>query len=78
MSEDNAARGAPDITDAANAANAAGTTENTKPQPPDPEHYNICCVGGCSPCVYDLYWEAVAHYETLLAQWQAKQPQDNL
>ena len=76
MSEDNAARGAPDITDAANAANAAGTTENTKP--PDPEHYNICCGGGCSPCVYDLYWEAVAHYETLLAQWQAKQPQDNL
>jgi hypothetical protein len=43
---------------------------DTKPEPPNPDDYSGCCDSGCSPCVYDLYWEAQARYEIALAEWQ--------
>lgn len=51
-------------------------SEDTKPQPPNPEDYAGCCDSGCNPCVYDLYWDAVAHYEIVLAAWQERHPED--
>lgn len=51
----------------------AGAPHDAKPQPPDPDNYTGCCDSGCTPCVFDLYWEAVARYEQALAEWDARQ-----
>lgn len=48
---------------------------DTKPEPPNADDYSGCCDSGCSPCVYDLYWEAQSRYEIALAEWQARQQQ---
>nr|WP_217444412.1 oxidoreductase-like domain-containing protein [Burkholderia metallica] len=34
-----------------------------------------CCNSGCSPCVFDLYDEALARYRVELAEWEARQAQ---
>jgi cell division septation protein DedD len=39
-----------------------------EPQPPEPGE---CCGSGCSPCVWDLYYEKLEKYEA----WKAKQEQ---
>ncbi len=33
------------------------------PTPPNkPEDYS-CCQRGCSPCIFDYYWDALARWE---------------
>jgi hypothetical protein len=33
------------------------------PQPPNkPEDYS-CCQRGCSPCIFDYYWDALSRWE---------------
>ena len=33
------------------------------PQPPNkPEDYS-CCQRGCSPCIFDYYWDALARWD---------------
>lgn len=44
-----------------------------KPEPPNPDDYSGCCDSGCTPCVFDLYWDAVTSYEKALAEWQSRQ-----
>ncbi len=42
------------------------------PVPPtEPEPWE-CCGGGCEPCVYDRYWEALTRYEEALKAWEAR------
>ena len=53
----------------------ANTTADPKPVPPDADDYTGCCDSGCTPCVYDRYWEALARYEAALAAWQVRQEQ---
>jgi len=43
-----------------------------EPVPPREPEAIECCGSGCVPCVYDLYWEAVARYEAELEAWQAR------
>jgi hypothetical protein len=31
-----------------------------------------CCGGGCVPCIFDLYEEALERYEAALADWRAR------
>ena len=50
----------------------APASQDTKPQQPNPDDYSGCCDSGCSPCVYDLYWEAQARYEVALAEWNLR------
>jgi hypothetical protein len=55
--------------------NDATTTveaDDPRPQAPNPEDYSDCCDSGCSPCVFDLYWDAVARFEIQLADWRAR------
>ena len=40
------------------------------PRQPEPEE---CCRSGCTPCVFDLYDEALTRYEVALARWKARQ-----
>ena len=32
------------------------------PPPNKPEDYS-CCHRGCSPCIFDYYWDALARWE---------------
>ena len=42
-----------------------------KPVPPEKPLPSDCCDSGCDRCVHDIYAEALAHYERLLAAWEA-------
>ena len=43
-----------------------------EPAPPREPEAIECCGSGCVPCVYDLYWDAVARYEDDLDAWQKR------
>jgi hypothetical protein len=45
----------------------------TPPLEPLPEE---CCGGGCDPCVYDRYYDALERYREALRLWQLRQPAD--
>ena len=42
-----------------------------RPQAPVQPDLEDCCRSGCSPCVFDLYEEALARYEEALARYEA-------
>jgi hypothetical protein len=42
------------------------------PQPPVQPSLEDCCLSGCSPCVFDLYEQALERYELALAGWLAR------
>lgn len=44
-----------------------------RPQPPRQPEPEECCRSGCTPCVFDLYDEALTRYEVSLARWKARQ-----
>jgi hypothetical protein len=33
------------------------------PPPPDKPEDNSCCQRGCSPCIFDYYWDALSRWE---------------
>jgi hypothetical protein len=35
-----------------------------------------CCRGGCDPCVFQVYEEELARYETKLREWKLRHPED--
>jgi hypothetical protein len=37
------------------------------PPPSKPEDYT-CCQRGCSPCIFDYYWDALARWETAVRE----------
>lgn len=43
------------------------------PVPPTPPGLDDCCRSGCTPCVFDLYEDALDRYRAALAAWQARQ-----
>jgi hypothetical protein len=53
-------------------ANALPDSALSEPVPPREPEAIECCGSGCAPCVYDVYWEAVARYESELEAWQAR------
>ena len=48
-------------------------TTDPRPMPPRQPEPEECCRSGCSPCVFDLYDEALTRYEVSLARWKARQ-----
>lgn len=40
--------------------------------PPQPA-LEDCCRSGCTPCVFDLYEDAMDRYKAALAAWEARQ-----
>lgn len=42
-----------------------------RPTPPVQPALEDCCRSGCTPCVFDLYEEALERYERALAAWEA-------
>lgn len=44
-----------------------------KPSPPVRPELEDCCLSGCSPCIFDLYEQALQRYQELLAEWESRQ-----
>ncbi|MXN79254.1 oxidoreductase [Burkholderia sp. 4701] len=47
--------------------------DDPRPTPPPQPELEDCCNSGCSPCVFDLYEEAMDRYREALAAWAARQ-----
>ena len=50
-------------------------TPDPRPLPPREPLAEECCGGGCAPCVYDRYYEALERYRETLRLWQLRQPE---
>lgn len=48
--------------------------DDPRPEPPEKPLPSDCCEGGCDPCVYDTYQEALEHYARELARWRERHP----
>ncbi|AKE06194.1 oxidoreductase-like domain-containing protein [Burkholderia dolosa] len=46
--------------------------DDPRPTPPEQPELEDCCQSGCSPCVFDLYDDALARYRIALAEWEAR------
>jgi hypothetical protein len=58
-------------------ADTPALADDPRPTPPEQPELEDCCNSGCSPCVFDLYDEALARYRVELAEWEARHPQQN-
>ncbi|UVW27673.1 oxidoreductase-like domain-containing protein [Massilia sp. H6] len=47
------------------------TPPANRPAPPVQPEPEDCCRSGCTPCVFDLYDEALERYQQALAIWEA-------
>ncbi|MGU7778948.1 oxidoreductase-like domain-containing protein [Burkholderia sp. PU8-34] len=46
--------------------------DDPRPTPPQQPELEDCCNSGCSPCVFDLYEDAMERYRAELAAWEAR------
>lgn len=44
---------------------------NSIPAPPNKPEPFECCERGCSPCIFDYYWDALARWETSVREMGA-------
>ncbi|AFJ89265.1 MULTISPECIES: oxidoreductase-like domain-containing protein [Burkholderia] len=51
---------------------ADAPADDPRPISPEQPELEDCCNSGCSPCVFDLYDEALARYRAELAEWEAR------
>jgi hypothetical protein len=50
----------------------ANPADDPRPTPPERPLLEDCCQSGCSPCIFDLYEEALDRYEAQLRAWEAR------
>lgn len=43
-----------------------------KPEAPREPQLEDCCGNGCTPCVFDLYADALERYQLALAAWEER------
>ncbi len=46
---------------------------NARPVPPVCPALEDCCRSGCSPCIFDVYEDALARYRAELDAWEKRQ-----
>ena len=49
-------------------------TDDPRPQPPREPRPEECCGGGCEPCVFDRYADALERYREALRAWSERHP----
>jgi hypothetical protein len=52
--------------------------DTPRPVPPVRPDNDECCNSGCSPCIFDLYEEAMERYRAELRAWEARRPPEPL
>ncbi len=55
--------------------NLPSPSDDPRPQPPREPALEECCKGGCDPCVFDRYYEALERYREALRHWQLRHPE---
>lgn len=48
--------------------------DDPAPTPPPQPDIDDCCRSGCTPCVFDLYEEALDRYHAQLKAWEKRNP----
>ncbi len=48
--------------------------DDPRPLPPREPELGECCEGGCEPCVFDRYGEALERYREALEAWLERHP----
>ena len=46
--------------------------DDPRPVAPVQPELEDCCRSGCTPCVFDLYEDAMDRYRVQLARWEAR------
>lgn len=54
-------------------ASPDSSADDPRPTPPQQPELEDCCNSGCSPCIFDLYQDAMERYRVELAEWEARQ-----
>jgi len=49
------------------------SAKDDPPTPPERPGDSECCQSGCSPCVFDFYYEELEEYRVELKAWEARQ-----
>lgn len=50
-------------------------SDDPRPLPPNRPDDEDCCGGGCSPCIFDYYYEEMDRYRDELRAWRARHPE---
>ena len=53
---------------------ASNASDDPRPLPPREPAPEECCGGGCEPCVYDRYNDALERYRDALQAWLQRHP----
>ena len=53
------------------------STPDPRPIPPEKPLPGDCCGSGCAVCVLDAYQEELDDYESRLAAWRARHPEED-
>jgi hypothetical protein len=56
-------------------AEQARLAADPRPLPPREPALEECCGGGCSPCVFDRYADALERYREALQSWLGRHPE---
>ena len=48
--------------------------DDPRPLPPREPALEECCKGGCEPCVFDRYYDALERYRDFLRAWLERHP----
>jgi hypothetical protein len=54
---------------------ASSLDDDPPPVPPERPSGDDCCKCGCTPCVFDLFEEAMERHREALAKWEERQAQ---
>ncbi|MFZ6647083.1 oxidoreductase-like domain-containing protein [Undibacterium sp. TJN25] len=48
--------------------------QDPRPLPPVRPELEDCCNSGCTPCIFDIYEDALERYRTELREWETRNP----